>query len=299
MTAPSDHIPDATKMVATHPGFAKLQALREYAEDLQERFRRPAVLWSGGKDSTAMLWALRQMGFHWPVITFMEPWLPWKWTYVQELAAQMGLELHTWAPASTWIYERGTQVVLGASWDIGAGELCGVPKDVVEPDGADLPPGYFCGLKAITRPRSWLDGTPWDVLLCGHKDVDTDPVLGAIPLRTQERAPDVPGGPVTVFPLKDWTDAEVWGYLLEQEVPVDWRRYEMPRDTAPMVVPRSLSNPQNTDVLHACVNCLKQCGTGGQVYCPIEGGPVDSLAAQVARMPTLRREHFDAEVRDG
>lgn len=287
---------------AVPPNFARLQALREWAEDVQERFRRPALLWSGGKDSTVLLWALRKMGFEWPVVTFLEPWLPGKWMFVQELAAQMGLELHTWAPAATWVYERGPQVVLGASWDVGAGELCGVPKDVVEPDGTDLPPGYFCGLKAITRPRAWLDGAPWDALVCGHKSCDTDPVLGGIPLRVDELAPQREGGPVTIFPLRDWSDAEVWGYLLEHEVPIDWRRYERPPETgdlyADMTMPRSVPTLHNTDVLHACVNCLKQCGAGAQVYCPIEGGPVDSLATQVARMPSLQREHFDAEVRD-
>jgi 3'-phosphoadenosine 5'-phosphosulfate sulfotransferase (PAPS reductase)/FAD synthetase len=52
----------------------KVNRSREIISRVLEEFRKPAVMWSSGKDSMVMLFLLRAMGVTCPVIFHRQPW---------------------------------------------------------------------------------------------------------------------------------------------------------------------------------------------------------------------------------
>lgn len=249
----------------------------------------PAVLCSFGKDSMVMLHLVREAGYDWPVVCFQEEWLPRKWEFAHRVAREWELTMHVWPPAAAWVYEYEGTMVLGSTWIV-AGMPIAVPKDVEE----DTEPGARCGCDFLSRTRGSAE-LQADLLLIGHKDSDRDSVCGAVPLnQTYIEARD--GMPAVVFPMRAWTDADVYDYTMAHDIPVDWRRYEAPfPGTGHDAFIRKTDTTLNTDVLHCCCNCLKIGHAGKDVVCPLSTKPIRSIADEVLRMPTLQRPHFTAE----
>jgi 3'-phosphoadenosine 5'-phosphosulfate sulfotransferase (PAPS reductase)/FAD synthetase len=106
-----------------------------------------------------------------------------------------------------------------------------------------------------------------------HKSSDVDPFEGAVPLKTDSVAI---GQAEIIFPLRNWTDADVWDYLEENRVPYDKRRYQ---DRAEL--PDKWNNP---DFIHACTRCIDPREKEGQVFCPKLRRNVPNVGAQVLRL---------------
>jgi 3'-phosphoadenosine 5'-phosphosulfate sulfotransferase (PAPS reductase)/FAD synthetase len=62
------------------------------------------------------------------------------------------------------------------------------------------------------------------------------------------------------FPLREWTDEDVAGYILQNGVPYDTNRYDSD------VVSKS-DKHMNTDYAHACMACIDR-RNAQFVYCP-------------------------------
>ena len=250
------------------------------------------VLCSFGKDSLALLQLQRKMGFEFPVVTFREAWDADKWAHAYELIADWGLEVHFPPPYQTWTYQHGAKFVLGASYPFGrdpeisaAPPVIAIPKDVVEPQTPAISlGGKHCGVRLLNRPTGWMD-LPWEGALIGHKDCDRDPILGAIPLKTAHVPPRVEGAMHSFFPLKEWTDADVWEYLRGERVPWDKRRYQDDGSSPP--------GEFNADYEHACVECMKAVEGGGKAFCPLARQWIDRI--ETPRLPSLKQDHFEAE----
>lgn len=146
------------------------------------------------------------------------------------------------------------------------------------------PPGYACGLDILSRPRANSE-FPWDLALIGHKDCDTDPVLGRIPLW----APIVPhaGGTSLGYPLKDWTDADIWDYIEHHGVPMDEGRYDVEHRT------NWPSRRLNADWMHACTRCV-EVGFPERVDCPKLNREVRGASHTVLWVDSLERYNFIA-----
>jgi hypothetical protein len=63
---------------------------------------------------------------------------------------------------------------------------------------------------------------PYDVTFSGHKGSDVDALMGAVPLVYD--AVQI-GTTTTVFPLKDWTDKDIWDYTVKNNIPINHKRY--------------------------------------------------------------------------
>ena len=250
--------------------------------------RTAALLCSFGKDSMVLCHAITRLQLAIPIVTFVEEFLPEKWRFARKMALDWSLEIYYPPPMKTWIYEREGKFVLGSSYDIGGGMDIAIPKDVIENDHDDPMP--HCGMTYLGRPTGAFHW-PWQVAIIGHKDVDTDPVCGGVPLKTDRVPPVAPGMAEAWFPLKDWTDADVWEYHAYYGVPFDRMRYDVHTEA----LPRNVPNASNTDYLTCCVACLKSSNHGQPVHCPIKGGLIPSMADAVPRMPTLQRDYFTAE----
>jgi hypothetical protein len=130
-----------------------------------------------------------------------------------------------------------------------------------------------CGLNDwVLRPKAGAITFPWRTVFMGHKSSDVDPFEGPVPLKTYQTRI---GGVDVVFPLRDWTDADVWDYLDANHVPTDTRRYQERRELADKWL--------NSDYLNACTKCMDP-EQPAEVLCPKTGRTVPNVSAQILRL---------------
>jgi 3'-phosphoadenosine 5'-phosphosulfate sulfotransferase (PAPS reductase)/FAD synthetase len=132
----------------------------------------------------------------------------------------------------------------------------------------------LCALKDILqRPRARGE-FKWDMLVHGQRNVDRDPAWGAMTL-----AADVglqPESASFVFPLRHWTDADIWAYTDFHCVPQNYDRYRAQKDGTYVDCP---SKRWNSDYQPACTACMKK--GGGVVFCPRLGVDVSNVSAHL------------------
>lgn len=256
-------------------------------------YRRPALLWSGGKDSTALLHLTRRMGLRLQVVQLRDPWFPEKWAWARWLTEHWQLEVHDLTPAHQLVYEQDGMMALVSRYHIGGGQYLDMPKDVAEydarqPEEEQLP--SICAVEDFLRRPCGEVEFPWDAVLIAHKDADRDPILGAIPLRSDRTR--LPGAAADAwFPMKAWTDADVWDYLALHDVPTDPGRYDVPtRASRP-------GDRLNADVLPACVACIdRRPGAPATVPCPKAGmRHVPNISHAVPYLGTIVADYIAAE----
>jgi len=248
------------------PLFSKMPPLPAILEKIRvalSEAKRPAVLWSGGKDSTALLHLVRQVRPEIEVIQWQLPWMKQKWAFQNKLAAEWGLTVHDALPLSAAICHGNDRIDVMESYAIGTQSL--IIARGTEPYEPGRP--YVCGMEWMTRPKASAVEFPWDLLLCGHKSDDSDPLSGPIPLNLDLLQLD--GSASIAYPIRDWTDRDVSEYLISHEIPWDSGRY----DLIDGVLVTKTDKHLNSDYYHACFRCLDK-REGPYIPCPKRAGAV-------------------------
>lgn len=240
-------------------------------------FKAPALMWSSGKDSMVLLFLLRSRAVRgvegFPVIWHREPWGGRKYEFGERMVREWGFRVYDWAPTSVVASAAGAAVCLVNHYQVSrSGKTCALPIDIEEPahfHGGD----FVCGLRDIVhRPKGQFE-YPWDVVLHGHKSSDVDPLLGPVPLEQDIVLNE--GAPAVAFPLRNWTDADVWEFTRRYDVPQQWDRYD--RETG-QENPDRTTNP---DYFEGCMRCLDK-REKATVFCPKLRMQVTNISGQVA-----------------
>lgn len=243
-----------------------IQATIDKIDTALSRARRPAVLWSGGKDSTALLHLARKVMPDIEVIHFKLPFMSHKYQHHHRVQEQLKLTVHDWAPAQISLIHGNNRIDVCETYSLGEGFL----KVARGTEPYEFGKPFTCGKEWLMRPKGIVQND-FDVLLCGHKSCDEDPLTGKVPLQI-----DVKNiGPTTTiwFPLREWTDEDVAGYILQNQVPYDTNRYN--KD----VVSKS-DKHMNTDYAHACLACVDR-RNSQFVYCPKLDMEVENIHERV------------------
>jgi hypothetical protein len=130
-----------------------------------------------------------------------------------------------------------------------------------EPKADELASGrYLCGLDALRRPTGTFN-FPWDGAFHGQKSADVDLIKGQVPLAVDALVQA--GVPTQFYPMRHWSDADVWAYLEAAGVPNDDTRYEKVGGTWQ----HKTDKANNSDYYPVCWNCVNR-HLGDTVYCP-------------------------------
>jgi 3'-phosphoadenosine 5'-phosphosulfate sulfotransferase (PAPS reductase)/FAD synthetase len=249
---------------------------------------RPAVLCSFGKDSMVLLHLVREVGHHeklsthgypLPVIYWRDPWFPHKHEFAEKIARSWALEVHNFLPVATGVKAKGHsgsesgRLELVARYSLGFGYI-DIPKNTAAPE--EYPRrDYLCGLRDwILRPKAAALSFPFEVLLHGHKSSDVDPFEGAVPLRADRE--QLNDRITAFFPLRNWTDDDVWNYIEKHHVPLPPARYK-----------GRAENPDHwhdNDTIHACTACIDPRNDAEKVFCPKLQELVPNVGSKVMQL---------------
>jgi hypothetical protein len=258
----------------------------------------PAVLLcSFGKDSMVLLDLIRQVlparagsarmnchSYPLPVIYHRHPYFPAKDEFADSVIRSWMLEVYDFPPAACGVKAKGDRLELVTRYQIGTGVI-DLPMNT-EPPIERRP--FVCGLQWLTRPKTLGAQWPWQTVFIGHKSSDVDPYEGPVPLKADRVET---AGVNAVFPLRHWTDQDVWDYTELNAVPYDKRRYRVKEQGSHAANGRWEEVPDkwlNPDYVHACTACIDPRETRKAVPCPKLGGElVRNLGPTVVRMEQL------------
>ena len=236
-----------------------------------KEYRRPAFMCSFGKDSMVLLHLLRSRDINLPVIFHRDPWFPEKYEFADRIIRECGLEVYDWAPAKVTMWSGEAIMAFTNYYQIGytQNSHLGVPKNILKPE-----PGkkFICGLKDVLRRPTGGFNYPWDVILIGHKSSDEDQIAGKIPLNCDIKQ-NAGIAPDAAFPLKEWTDKDIWDYTEQYGVPQQETRYQNRAEVK--------DKTANSDYAHVCIACIDRHEKAPSVHCPKLGCMVSNVSALV------------------
>jgi uncharacterized protein len=129
-------------------------------ESWLDQCANPCVLWSGGKDSTAMLHLIRhEVGAKLPCVQWREPRFRSRYAHSDRLAAEWDLEVYDWTPLA-YALTDGYDIETGQPrfdfvkcYEMAPRKVMFLCLGTEEPKAEELASGrYLCGLDALRRP---------------------------------------------------------------------------------------------------------------------------------------------------
>jgi 3'-phosphoadenosine 5'-phosphosulfate sulfotransferase (PAPS reductase)/FAD synthetase len=245
------------------------------AEYWLREFRNPVVLWSGGKDSTAMLHLLIfKLGVRLPCVQWREPRFRHRYAHSDLLAREWDLTLFDYAPGRIAIQD-GFDIETGQPrFDFLKYYQWGHHSALVLSLGTEHPKEgepYLCGLTDVLQRPTGSFNWPWDAAFHGQKSADVDLIKGGVPLAQDVRRVD--DSPTQLFPMRHWTDDDIFDYLEAEGVPMDPTRY----DRASGKWGHKQDKSSNADYYPICWNCVNRHLTA-PVWCPKLRSEVNSIA---------------------
>lgn len=219
---------------------------------------------SFGKDSMVLVDLVRQHA-DLPVVFHREPFQPRKYQFAEGVIRDWNLRVHDFPPTSTACQEGNGEVEIVGYYQVGAAYNM-LPTGIRAPkDGED----FVCGLRDIYQRPTGAFNWPWEALFHGHKASDHDPVWGDIPINADIH--QNVGSASYVFPLRHWTDEDIWRYTEENGLPVHGTRYEKVDGRWREREDKAL----NQDYVTACTACMSRTAPAS-VPCPKLGGKMVS-----------------------
>ena len=196
--------------------------------------------------------------FPMPVIHYRDPWFQFKYDFANWIVNSWDMEVFDYPPYATGVKTKDDRIELVARYAFAnQGDGIDMPKNV-EDFNRYPRRDYICGLNDwMLRPKMRLLQYPWDLVFIGHKSSDVDPFEGALLLKYDST---MCGDVRLAFPLRHWTDEDVWDYTEANHIPFQRTRYENRKD-----LDETWWNP---DWTHACTKCIDPRESAQEVFCP-------------------------------
>lgn len=218
-----------------------------------------------------MLHLVRAAGYDWPVVFYREPFFPKKYDFANRVISEWGLTVYDYHPRFRTVFSRNGNVEIIGHYPFGKSEIM-VPTGLYEPD--NFSEKFLCAKDDVLSRAVGEFNVPWSAFVVGHKDCDKDPLQGDLKLHLDQK--QTPGCPTMVFPIRNWTDEDVWNYSENYGVPIHTDRYEKVDGKWREKNDRSL----NPDWFPSCARCI-DCEAGEYVFCPKVNGVINNVGKQV------------------
>lgn len=219
------------------------------------RAEKPVVAWSAGKDSQVMLHLVRQIMPDVPVLHLRGFPSETKHAFADAEIERLGLNMVVGLqPYGRDIVGTGAHVEVIDIYVLGERTPIYYP---IEAEPGYIPgPGSHCAIEKLNEPVG-TESLDVDLVFIGQRNDDGDLVHGAMPLKT-----DVfeDAGIISVYPLKNWTEADIWAASELLNIPQNRARYNGDMS-------------QNADYFPMCVECLKPT-EAETIICPKINEPV-------------------------
>jgi hypothetical protein len=198
---------------------SKIHEAEEIVRKTLQTHSEPVIAWSSGKDSMCLLHIIMfRMGIKMPVICYREPWMPDKLDFTNTVIRHYGLEAWDYSPCDVALRKGNGRIDVLNSYQIGASTMQ-VARGT-EPPGTGP---FLCGVETFLRRPRGTFAFPWGIIFHGHKSCDIDPCAGPVPLKVDVKL--TPGSATAAFPVRNFTDDEIFEYLEENDCPIDPGRY--------------------------------------------------------------------------
>jgi 3'-phosphoadenosine 5'-phosphosulfate sulfotransferase (PAPS reductase)/FAD synthetase len=242
----------------------KIETALRYITDKLATSSAPVVCWSGGKDSQMLLFLVRQITKELPIAYFQLAEDARKDAWIHEMSNVWDLRLHIMQPCARDLAANGSHVEVLHFFQIGEILLhVGMQSSAVQKSN------MICAVKQHLSATS-DDKMDADLIFHGHKSSDTDTMYGPVRLKSDSFRW---GNTELCYPLRDWTDADIWAASEYLNVPQNYRRYDR---TTKQKLP---SDAFNNDYYPLCSNCIQPGQTTKTVACP-KVGTIDYVADQ-------------------
>lgn len=259
----------------------RIEETKNFLRTELAKYKKPIASISFGKDSMVVLHLLREIGALCPIVFYTSPWFPRKYDFARWVIRELNLEVYEYPPLRISMLYGKSIAAFCDEFQVGQLTTIAVPKNIVEYEDGDDPDKFMCGLGFFARPIGGFV-YPWDVAVVGHKDSDSDQIYGDIPLHTRLLYRD--DGPDYMYPLKEWTDEDVWDYTEYFKIPVQPNRYDR------LARKELADKTYNSDYFEACIRCVDARRTG-KVFCPKLKKEIPSISERIPKFET-KFEYF-------
>lgn len=250
----------------------KIEKAVSVLEAVLKNYRNPCLLCSFGKDSMVLLFMLRHWFEEVPVVFLRQPFFQRKYAYANRVIEDWNIKefYQDIPPIGVTVSHNQGKTELVNHYNFGATTLM-VPIGRIEPTpGAN----YLCGKEDLMDRPIGSFNWPWDCAIHGHKATDTDPLHDDLNINI-----DISyniGGSDCAFPLREWTDEDIWQFTEKHDIPINHSRYEKVDGTWRNKADMSY----NSDYFPYCNRCFDPLQPDA-VDCPKTGLKVENLKKKV------------------
>lgn len=221
---------------------------------------KPCALSSFGKDSMVLLWLIREQKPDIDVLYFDAFPSPTKHEFAHKIIQKWGLSVHSPVARGRDAVTNGDHLELAELHELAPGQFTYFP---IEAEAEYVPDeNCLCGLEKLTTEVSPECEFHFDAAFVGIRGDDVDPTWGdgAPPSYVIHRGDNFR----LVYPLKNWTEKDIWQATDLLEIPQNWARYSRNEMAA------------NNDYYPLCTKCL---GSDSGVICPQTNLPLPGMRA--------------------
>lgn len=200
----------------------KITAAEKVIDAVLRNYRNPCLLCSFGKDSMVLLYMLRQWHKPLPVVFFRQPFFQRKYAYANRIIEDWNLqEIYQDVPPFGVAVSHGQGKTEFVNHYNFGGKTIMVPIGWLQPKESEP---YLCGKEDIYNRPLGTFNWPWDCAIVGHKATDTDPLHPS--LNIEMELVQNPNACDCAFPLREWSDEDIWAFTEKYDVPINHGRYE-------------------------------------------------------------------------
>ena len=262
----------------------KIEVAEKLITAVVQNYHAPVVMSSFGKDSVVLLDLLKGMNLKLPILFHREPFEPKKYVFANQVIEEEGYVVYDYPPTLTQIVKNGEAMEIVNRYQVGPKQFTWLGTGIKQPE--DGKP-FLCGYRDLYMKPCGLFNFPWDVALLGHKSSDSDPIFGAIPLTVDIKATE--GGCDFAYPLRHFTDEDVWAYIETFDVPYNTLRYDKANGY------REFEDiTHNNDYYHTCVRCMDR-DQPASVFCPKLDCEITNISSTVRYIEPVAPNYIGKE----